>query len=137
MNIDSVSIIRFLLIGICLVAVATGLNVIFQGISGIPELGLVSQASIDNELRFMAVFWVAFGIYCFAISRSIYENKRSISYVAVVFFCSGLARLLSYLTVGDPIPLFIGAMVLELCLPIFIFALLRQVSRKGHMLQQV
>jgi len=116
-------ILRYLLIGIFLVATATGLNVIFQGIAGIPESGLISQASVDNELRFMAVFWVAFGVYCLMLSRNIYENKKNIVFVAVVFLCSGVARLLSFVTVGQPIELFIGAMAVELVLPVVLFAL--------------
>lgn len=116
-------ILRYLLIGIFLVATATGLNVIFQGIAGIPESGLITQASVDNELRFMAVFWVAFGVYCLMLSRNIYENKKNIVFVAVVFLCSGVARLLSFVTVGQPIELFIGAMAVELVLPVVLFGL--------------
>jgi len=116
-------ILRYLLIGIFLVATATGLNVIFQGIVGIPESGLITQASVDNELRFMAVFWVAFGVYCLMLSRNVYENKKNIVFVAVVFLCSGVARLLSFVTVGQPIELFIGAMAVELVLPVVLFVL--------------
>jgi len=116
-------ILRYLLIGIFLVATATGLNVIFQGIAGIPESGLITQASVDNELRFMAVFWVAFGVYCLMLSRNVYENKKNIVFVAVVFLCSGVARLLSFVTVGQPIELFIGAMAVELVLPVVLFVL--------------
>jgi len=116
-------ILRYLLIGIFLVATATGLNVIFQGIAGIPESGLITQASVDNELRFMAVFWVAFGVYCLMLSRNVYENKNNIVFVAVVFLCSGVARLLSFVTVGQPIELFIGAMAVELVLPVVLFGL--------------
>jgi len=116
-------ILRYLLIGIFLVATATGLNVIFQGIAGIPESGLITQASVDNELRFMAVFWVAFGVYCLMLSRNVYENKKNIVFVAVVFLCSGVARLLSFVTVGQPIELFIGAMAVELVLPVVLFGL--------------
>jgi len=120
--------LRYLLIGIFLVASATGLNVIFQGVSGIPESGLIAQASVDNELRFMTVFWVAFGVYCLMLSRNVSENKKNIAYIAVVFFCSGLARLLSYVMVGQPIDLFIGAMGVELVLPIVFFMLLKPIN---------
>lgn len=129
MNFKAENIIRFLLLGICLVAVATGLNVVLRGISGIPEAGLHSQVSVDNELRFMSVFWVAFGIYCFSISKNVYENRKSILFIALAFFFSGIARLLSYVILGKPIPLFVGAMVLELTLPFIIFALHQQMLR--------
>ena len=121
-------ILRYLLIGIFLVATATGLNVIFQGIAGIPESGLITQASVDNELRFMAVFWVAFGVYCLMISRNVHENKKNIGFVAIVFLCSGVARLLSFVTVGQPIELFIGAMAVELVLPVVLFVLLSSLN---------
>jgi uncharacterized membrane protein HdeD (DUF308 family) len=132
MRLNGETIIRYLLVGIFLVATATGLNIILQGISGIPEPGLISQASVDNELRFMSVFWVSFGVYCLTISKSVRENKKSISYIALIFFCSGVARLLSFFQSGEPIQLFVGAMALELCLPILIFALL--VSIRGNKL---
>lgn len=126
---NSESIIKYLLIGICLVATATGLNIILQGVAGIPMQGLMTQASVDNELRFMAVFWVAFGLYCFSISKNVHEHKKPIGYIALVFFCSGLARLLSYVSAGEPIPLFMGAMALELVLPLVILGLMRVPSR--------
>lgn len=125
MSMSAENIIKFLLIGICIVAIATGLNIILQGISGIPESGLINQASVDNELRFMTVFWVAFGVYCYAASKNIRENKRNILYIAIVFFCSGLARLVSYLSVGEPIDVFVGAMALEFCLPVVIYGLIK------------
>jgi hypothetical protein len=130
MNNRSETILKYLLIGISVVAVATGANIIVQGISGIPETGLIVQASVDNELRFMSVFWLAFGLFCFAISKNVVENQKSISYIALTFLCGGIARLLSLVFIGQPIGLFIGVMILELVLPFFIFALLKGLSNK-------
>ena len=137
MNIRAESVIRCLLIGICMVATGTGLNIILQGVSGIPESGLISQASVDNELRFMTVFWIAFGVYCYSISKNVNENRTNILYVAIIFFCSGLARLLSYVSVGEPIGLFVGAMALELCLPVVIFGLVKSISSTENQPQQI
>lgn len=135
MNNTAEVILRYILVGICLVAVATGANVILQGISGIPESGLISQASVDNELRFMTVFWVAFGVYCFSLSKNVSKNRKGIFYIALIFFCSGLARLLSCLLVGKPIPLFVGAMALELVLPLVIVVLLKISDASKHRFQ--
>ena len=137
MSVNAESMIRFLLIGICLVATITGLNIIVLGIGGIPNPDLLVQASVDNELRFMSVFWVAFGIYCFGLSRNVSENLRSVVNVAIIFFCSGLARLLSFILVGEPITLFIGVMILEFVLPMVLWVLVWMANRNAEGLEQV
>ncbi len=72
------------------------------------------DASIDNELRFFSVFWVGFGFFCFSVARAIEKNRHFIPYIALLFFLSGIGRLVSLIFVGKPINLFVGVMFLEL-----------------------
>ncbi len=128
MSINANSSLKLLMYLIGVVAVITGANIVIQGVSGIPDSGLIVQASVDNELRFMAVFWVAFGCFAALQAKAPCENIQNIRLIAGTFFVSGLARLLSLIQVGQPIPLFIGVMLLELLLPFVIFALVKKVS---------
>jgi len=117
------SILKVILIMIFIVALATGINLFVRGVGGIPDFQGQINASIDNELRFLSIFWVAFGCFCLSVSKGMRENRKYIPYIALIFFLSGVGRLISWLNVGEPIPLFIGVMALELLLPILIFGL--------------
>ena len=116
--------LRFLLLGIFAFTFVTGLNIALFGIAGIPQDGLIVQASVDNELRFMSIFWVAFGFYALGLSKNIKDNHKAIYGVAFILFLSGIARLLSVFQSGLPIPLFVGAMILEFIIPFIMITLL-------------
>jgi len=117
------SALKIILIMIFIVALATGLNLFIRGIGGIPDFQGPINASIDNELRFLSIFWIAFGCFCFSVSKGMRGNRKYIPYIALIFFLSGVGRLISWLNVGEPIPLFIAVMSLELLLPMLILGL--------------
>ena len=125
------SILKIILIMIFAVAVATGLNLLLRGVAGIPEFQGQVNASIVNELRFLSIFWIAFGFFCLSISKSLDGNRKYIPYIALIFFVSGIGRLISWISVGEPITLFMGVMVLELTLPILILGLFLKTKANG------
>ena len=114
--------VKVILNAICLISVLSGLNVIFGGAMAIPGVSAV-EASIDNELRFFAVYWLAYGVFSFWVTRNLSERYNFLPSIAVVFFLSGVARLLSIIFVGDPIFMFIPVMFIELLLPFVIYYL--------------
>lgn len=86
--------------------------------------------SMDNELRFYAALWTAYGIaQLLATSRPV-AWRRSIPLLALVFFAGGLGRLASYIQVGAPHPFFTLLMVVELGLPPVLIALWAGVRRR-------
>ncbi len=79
--------------------------------------------TMDNELRFYAALWGAYGILLLLAARNISGWSRHIPWLAAVFFVGGLGRLLSYFSLGPPHPVFTTLMVVELSLPVALMGL--------------
>ncbi len=123
------STLKYVLYAISLVALVTGLNVLIGGASAIPgALGGV-EATVDNELRFFSIFWIAYGAFCFWVAKNIKDQSVFIPVIAMVFFLGGVGRLMSMLLVGPPASILIPAMILELVLPMVIYALYWKLSK--------
>lgn len=122
MNIQST--IKYMLYAIAIVALLTGLNVVIGGATAIPGVTTAVEASVDNELRFFAVFWLAYGGFCLWVANNLSERQQFVIFIASVFFLAGVARLCSTLLVGNPGHVLLGAMALEFILPITIYFLL-------------
>ena len=124
------SVFKYLLFGIAAVAIVTGLNVLLGGTSAVPgSLGSVDIA-VDNELRFFSVFWLAYGFFCIWAALDLQSRVSFVPFIAFSFFLGGLARLSSVVTVGSPGSILIGAMVLELVLPFFLYILYLKTKSK-------
>lgn len=105
---------------IFVVALVTGVNVFLSGPTGIPEFVGSVDATIDNEVRFLAAFWIAFGFLCLRVARNLDSHRQFVPYIALTFLLSGIGRLLSVTMVGVSTTLFLVVMVLELVLPLVI-----------------
>ena len=114
------SILKYILYAISLVALVTGLNVLIGGAAAIPGSSGAVEATVDNELRFFSVFWIAYGAFCFWVARNIKDQRFFIPLIASVFFISGIGRLISILLIGPPSSILIPPMILELVMPIVI-----------------
>ncbi len=123
-------VITSILYLISLVAVMTGLNVIIFGAAAIPGSAGAVEATVDNELRFFAVFWLAYGGFSFWVAKNIVEQYHFIPSIALIFFLGGVARLISMLTIGSPASILIPAMFLEFFIPVVIFILYRKVYKQ-------
>ena len=95
------------------IAVVTGIAVVAAGASGLPG-ATAASATVDNELRFFAVFWLAFGIVALRAAARYQEAAQTIRCIAYVVFAAGTARLISLVTTGTPHPVFVGVMIVEL-----------------------
>ena len=110
-------ILKALLISVGLVAFVTGLNVIIGGTGAVPGATEVASIVHDNEMRFFAVFWVGYGAFSIWVTRDFSSRSGFVPVIAVLFFCGGIARVVSILSVGMPALPLVGATVLELLLP--------------------
>ena len=120
------STLKVILYAIALVALVTGANVMIGGAAAVPgALGGV-EATVDNELRFFSVFWLAYGGFCFWVARNLAEQSKFVPFIAGVFFLGGMARLVSTLVIGPPASILIPAMVLEFVLPVVIYVVYRK-----------
>lgn len=120
------STLKYILYTIFVVSLVTGLNILIGGALAVPGATIGVQPQIDNELRFFAMFWVAYGGFCFWISRSIRERGHFIPFIAVVFLLGGIGRLFSLITVGSPGSFLIGAMILEFVLPVVVYVIYKK-----------
>ncbi len=118
---DTQSVIKYMLYAIAIVALLTGLNVVIGGATAIPGVTTAVEASVDNELRFFAVFWLAYGGFCLWVANNLSERQPFVAFIALVFFLAGMARLGSTLLVGNPGNVLLGAMVVEFILPIAVY----------------
>ncbi|WP_250657530.1 DUF4345 domain-containing protein [Alkalimarinus coralli] len=129
------STLKYMLYAISLVALGTGLNVMIGGASAIPGASGEVEATVDNELRFFAVFWIAYGAFGAWIARNIRTQYIFIPFIALVFFLGGVGRLLSTLLVGAPADILIPAMVLEFVVPIVLYLIYRRLFKTSDTLQ--
>ncbi len=127
------SILKYILYLMALVALATGLNVLIGGAAAVPGAESGVEATVDNELRFFSVFWIAYGGFCYWVGKNLAEQSSFVPFIALVFFLGGIGRLISIFIVGVPADILIPAMILEFVLPIIIYAIYwRLTSESNH-----
>lgn len=95
------------------VPVGTGLLAIIGGPGAAPG-GAPAVASVDSEYRFVNVFWVAAGLILWWSLRKAAQRALATRVVLSIAALGGFARLISWVIVGPPHPVFIGTIVLEL-----------------------
>ncbi len=132
--------LRFLLFLLGLAAVGIGLSIIGFGpdktvhffariveIFGAQKTPITNfnSVNVDNEFRFYAVFWVAYGGFLMQTSRNLSKYDQRIPLLLALFFIGGIARAISFMAVGTPHTLFSVLMGIELVLPVFLYWLWR------------
>lgn len=80
-------------------------------------------ADIDSEMRFYAVFWIAYGVFLLRAARRPWGPE--IPPLMGLVFAGGVGRLLSLAAFGPPHPLFQLLAAIELILPAAVLALRR------------
>ena len=101
---------------LALIPIVAGLASVLFG-SEIVRGGGPSNASTESELRYYAVFYVAFGAYLWALAPHVATRGRELRWAAAVLFCGGLARVVGVLIDGWPEADYVVLMVVELTLP--------------------
>jgi hypothetical protein len=117
------SVLKYILYAMALVVAITGLNVLIGGASSILGSTGGVEATVDNELRFFSVFWLAYGGFCFWVARNIQSQYMFIPMISLTFFVGGLGRLISMISVGLPASILVPAMILEFIIPIVIYGI--------------
>jgi len=87
-------------------------------------------ASIDNQLRYLSAIYLLVTILLWWTIPRVEEQGTVLAFICAVIFIGGLARLLSYTTVGPGLDTQFAGMVLELGAPIFLLWQ-RLVARKA------
>jgi hypothetical protein len=74
-------------------------------------------ATMDNEMRFYAVFWGAYGLALILVARDFAARGHLTPWLAGLFFVGGVGRAISYAVAGAPHPFFTALMAVELLTP--------------------
>lgn len=90
------------------------------------------RADIDSEFRFYSVFWMAYGFVLILTAIDFKKYFRFVPVLAGLFFLGGVGRIFSYFAYGMPHPLFQLLWILELVLPIIIFAVWAACKHSGE-----
>lgn len=85
----------------------------------------MSTPNVDGEIRTLAPFFVAYGVLVFMTAKHLRTHLYYVPYLLAVFFMAGIGRLISYVNVGTPHPLFMILLGIELGAPILLFAFYR------------
>ena len=110
-----------IVLGICylfaVIALVTGPLALILGLSMVPD-SLIIEASSDNEFRFFSAFWLGYGVFCIWVARDLETRGNFIPALAGVMFLAGVGRTLSWLLVGEPVPLYLIGSFVELFVPL-------------------
>ncbi len=84
------------------------------------------NAIMDSEDRFYAALFLGFGMAMIWVSRELNTRGGVLAALLAVFFLGGIARIISWLAVGQPSPLFMFLGSLELLMPPLLWWLYRR-----------
>lgn len=104
------------LVVLAVVAIVAGTATVLLGAESLVGGDSVS-ATVDSELRFYSVWYVGTGFLLLWCARNIDRAGPFIRGIAVLLLVAGLARGLSWVTVGKPHAVAQVLMVIELVLP--------------------
>lgn len=99
------------------VCAAIGATHIVYGPSSIPG-SVPVNATMDSEDRFYATLFVGFGLTLIWCAMDLAARRGAFFWLLVIFFASGLSRIVSMTQVGLPHPLFTFLTIVELLLPL-------------------
>ena len=115
-NLTSKLLLQVLVAALGVVAVAAGAFAVLTGANGMPGEAAAS-ASVESELRFFAVFWIAYGVVALRTARRVELETTTVRALALALFAAGLARVVGWIAVGRPHTLLVALMIVELVGP--------------------
>lgn len=121
------TVLRWFLVVFGVVCALIALAHIFAGASSIIGAN-TPNATLDGDLRFSMVLFLAYGIACVWAARDLDRHAGLIHLLMLVFFVGGLVRLLTVAYSGWPHWFYIAMIVVEIIVPLVYSPLLRQVA---------
>jgi hypothetical protein len=112
------------------IPLVTGVMAVLGGPADMLD-GQVTTSTVDNEVRFLAVYWFAFGGFVWWLVPRVERATAAYRAMLAVMFASGVARALSTLLTGWPHPVIRVAMVVELLAPPVLLWWQRRLARTG------
>ena len=129
-ELTSRQLLRALLTIVGMVAAATGIFAVLTGANGMPG-EIQASASVESELRFFAVFWIAYGVVALRTAPRVELETTTVRALALAMFVAGLARAVAWIAVGRPHSLFVALMIVELIGPPLVVVWQARVARSS------
>jgi hypothetical protein len=108
--------LRYIVILFGAVCVFIGLTHVVFGPSSIPG-SVPVNATMDSEDRFYATLFIGYGGALIWCALNLVDRRRPFFWLLILFFASGVSRLISMALVGQPFWLFQYLTGVELLLP--------------------
>ncbi len=80
-------------------------------------------AGADGTIRSLAPLWMIFGVFMASIAFDLRRRIDFVPILASIVFVGGVGRALSYVDVGQPHPVFLALLAVELGVPALMMAL--------------
>ena len=87
-------------------------------------------AAIDNQFRYLSAIYLLVTMLLWWIIADVENRGAALGLICIAIFIGGLARFLSYSTIGPGLDRQFAGMIVELCVPVFFFWQ-RLVARKA------
>ena len=117
----------FLFVGALHLALGAGADVLLG--ARLPAEALTDPA-LDSQNRFYGVSFTLYGVLLFLCATDLFRYATVLRCVWWVFFCAGIARLVSVAIHGLPPPLVLALLASELIIPPVMILWLNRVVRK-------
>ncbi|WP_053722234.1 DUF4345 domain-containing protein [Saccharothrix sp. NRRL B-16348] len=75
------------------------------------------EPTLDSNYRFFAAMWLAIGVALLSVVPRVREATTVLRFVSAAVFVGGLARIASWLAVGQPHALMLVLLAIELIVP--------------------
>lgn len=121
-------VLRWFLILFGMVCTGIALVHIAFGPASIPG-SVPVNAVMDSEDRFYATLFLGFGLAHIWAARDLANRHGVVLAMQATFFAGGIARIISWLAVGSPGPLFTFLGALELVIPPLVWLAIRREQR--------
>jgi len=90
----------------------------------------MAPASVDSEIRTLSVMLIAYGYVVFLCAKHLKTHLYYVPHLLALIMLAGSGRILSYVLVGNPHPLFWVLAAAEMGLPFLLYLLYRYVASK-------
>ncbi|MGB1287161.1 MAG: DUF4345 domain-containing protein [Aggregatilineales bacterium] len=95
------------------VVMLTGLPILVGGINMITGVDGVN-ATADSEMRFVMVFWIAYGGFIAWVARDLPQRYQFVPAIGLLMLAGAGARILSMLMAGRPDEMYVIGTILEI-----------------------
>lgn len=95
----------------------TGLLEVVLGPTVLLPGGPRPEPTLDSNYRFFAAMWLAIGVALLSVVPRVREATTVLHFVSAAVFVGGLARVASWLAVGQPHAMMLVLLAIELIVP--------------------